>query len=40
VTFEEMMRLDIEYVRSRSILKDLQILLLTIPAVMSGRGAE
>ena len=40
VTFEEMMHLDIEYVRARSILRDLQILLLTIPAVMSGRGAE
>jgi lipopolysaccharide/colanic/teichoic acid biosynthesis glycosyltransferase len=40
VTFEEMMRLDIEYVRSRSIWRDIQILLLTIPAVMSGQGAE
>ena len=40
VTFEEMMNLDIEYVRSRSIFKDVQILLLTIPAVLSGRGAE
>lgn len=39
VTFEEMMRMDIEYVRSQSILLDLKLLILTIPAVFRGRGA-
>src|SRR5262249_22783862 len=40
VSFEEMIRLDIEYVRARSLWLDFKILLLTIPAVISGRGAE
>ena len=40
VTFEEMIRMDIEYVRAASLLLDLKILFLTIPAVLSRRGAE
>ena len=40
VTFEEMIRMDIDYVRQQSLWLDLKILLLTIPAVLSGRGAE
>ena len=40
VSFEEMIRMDIEYVRHRSLWLDLRILLLTVPAVLSGRGAE
>ncbi len=40
VTFEEMVRMDIDYVRSQSILLDLKLLLLTIPAVLRGSGAE
>lgn len=40
VTFEEMIRLDIEYVRSQSIFLDLKLLLLTLPAVLRGSGAE
>lgn len=39
VTFDEMARLDIEYVHNQSILLDLKLLLSTIPAVMSGNGA-
>ncbi len=37
--FEEWMRLDIEYVDRCSLLVDLRILALTIPAVLSARGA-
>jgi lipopolysaccharide/colanic/teichoic acid biosynthesis glycosyltransferase len=36
--FEEMVKLDLEYIQRRSIRHDLKILLLTIPAVVSGRG--
>jgi lipopolysaccharide/colanic/teichoic acid biosynthesis glycosyltransferase len=37
--FQEMVRLDLLYVRTRSYRLDLQILLETIPVVLSGRGA-
>ena len=40
VSFEEMVSMDIEYVRNQSLWLDIKILLLTIPAVMAGRGAE
>lgn len=40
VSFEEMIAMDIKYVRDRTLWLDLKILLLTIPAVLSGRGAE
>ena len=40
VRFEDMMRMDIDYVRRRSFWLDLKILLMTVPAVISGRGAE
>jgi lipopolysaccharide/colanic/teichoic acid biosynthesis glycosyltransferase len=40
VSFEEMIALDIEYVRARSLWLDIKILCLTIPAVLSGRGAD
>ncbi len=40
VSFEEMMELDIKYVRTRSIWKDIKIIFLTIPAVLLGRGAK
>jgi len=36
---DEMARLDLEYVRRHSLLFDLKILMRTIPAVLSGRGA-
>ncbi|MFO7948353.1 MAG: sugar transferase [Armatimonadota bacterium] len=39
IGFEQWVKLDIDYVRSRSILLDLKLLLLTIPAVLTGRGA-
>ena len=37
--FDEWMRLDMEYISRRSLVLDLMILLRTIPAVLSGRGA-
>ena len=39
MSFEEQIQMDIEYVRNQSLWLDLKILLLTIPAVLSGRGA-
>jgi lipopolysaccharide/colanic/teichoic acid biosynthesis glycosyltransferase len=39
VSFAEMARLDLDYVRRKSLRLDLKILLMTIPAVLSGRGA-
>jgi lipopolysaccharide/colanic/teichoic acid biosynthesis glycosyltransferase len=38
-TFEEMVQLDLEYIEMKSIWQDIKILLLTIPAVISERGA-
>ncbi len=38
-SFEEQMQLDIRYVEKRSLALDLYILLVTVPAVLSGRGA-
>lgn len=39
LSFDDMMRLDREYVRRRSLWLDARLLLETIPAVLSGRGA-
>jgi lipopolysaccharide/colanic/teichoic acid biosynthesis glycosyltransferase len=38
--FEEMVAMDLEYIRRRSFGLDLQILAKTIPAVFSARGAH
>jgi lipopolysaccharide/colanic/teichoic acid biosynthesis glycosyltransferase len=40
VSFEEMVEMDIEYIRNQSLWLDLSLLWLTVPAVLSGRGAE
>jgi lipopolysaccharide/colanic/teichoic acid biosynthesis glycosyltransferase len=37
--FEQWMRLDMEYIETRCFVKDVSILLRTIPAVLFGRGA-
>jgi lipopolysaccharide/colanic/teichoic acid biosynthesis glycosyltransferase len=39
-TFDEMVRLDLRYVRTRSLWTDIKILLATPRAVLSGKGAE
>jgi lipopolysaccharide/colanic/teichoic acid biosynthesis glycosyltransferase len=40
VTLEEMVRLDVEYAQRRSLWLNLTILIRTVPAVLSGRGAS
>jgi lipopolysaccharide/colanic/teichoic acid biosynthesis glycosyltransferase len=40
LSFDEMIRLDLDYVRKQSLAMDLKILVLTIPAMLSRRGAE
>lgn len=39
IPFEQQVRLDMEYIHSRSIWQDIRIMLKTIPAVLFGRGA-
>jgi exopolysaccharide biosynthesis polyprenyl glycosylphosphotransferase len=39
ITFDQWMRLDLEYIERRSTLTDLRILFRTVPAVMARRGA-
>jgi lipopolysaccharide/colanic/teichoic acid biosynthesis glycosyltransferase len=39
VPFEQQVELDLAYIRSRSLLMDVSILLRTVPAVVRGRGA-
>ena len=40
VSFDEWMRMDIRYIQQRSLLQDLSLLLRTVPAVLSGKGAN
>lgn len=39
IAFPEQVELDLQYLRSQSLLLDIQLLFKTIPAVLSGRGA-
>ena len=39
IGFEEWMELDVKYIKEMSILTDIKIILLTIPAVLKGEGA-
>lgn len=39
LSFDQQVELDIQYARQRSVLFDLSLLLRTVPAVLSGRGA-
>jgi lipopolysaccharide/colanic/teichoic acid biosynthesis glycosyltransferase len=38
-TFEEMVHLDLEYIKSQSLWLDLKIIFLTLPAIISSKGA-
>src|SRR5262249_30144394 len=40
VSFAEWVRMDVRYIRSRSLWRDLVLLLLTVPAVLLRRGAQ
>jgi lipopolysaccharide/colanic/teichoic acid biosynthesis glycosyltransferase len=37
--FQEMVRFDYQYVSGWSLARDIEILIATVPAVLSGRGA-
>ncbi|MBU8923167.1 MAG: sugar transferase [Bacteroidales bacterium] len=39
IGFQEWMRLDLEYIRKRSLLTDMMIIIKTIPAVIARKGA-
>ena len=39
IPFDTWVRMDIEYARTRNLWMDMRLLLLTIPAVITGRGA-
>jgi lipopolysaccharide/colanic/teichoic acid biosynthesis glycosyltransferase len=39
IPFPEQLRLDVEYIERQSLSEDLRLLLRTVPAVVSGRGA-
>ena len=39
IPFEEQCRMDVQYIKEKSVMADLRLLLKTIPAVITGRGA-
>ncbi len=39
IPFPQQVDLDVQYIESRSILLDIKLLLMTVPAVLAGRGA-
>jgi lipopolysaccharide/colanic/teichoic acid biosynthesis glycosyltransferase len=39
IPFNEQVKLDIEYINRQSVRNDLKLLVKTVPAVISGRGA-
>jgi lipopolysaccharide/colanic/teichoic acid biosynthesis glycosyltransferase len=39
IPFDEQVVLDIEYIQEQSVKNDLKLLVKTVPAVISGRGA-
>jgi lipopolysaccharide/colanic/teichoic acid biosynthesis glycosyltransferase len=39
-SFEEMVRMDVEYIQNQSLWMDIKIMLMTLPASVNGRGAR
>jgi lipopolysaccharide/colanic/teichoic acid biosynthesis glycosyltransferase len=39
ISFDQQVKMDIDYIQSASLTTDVQLLLKTIPAVISGNGA-
>lgn len=39
-SFEEMVRMDVEYIRNQSVWLDIKIIILTFTAVLAGKGAR
>jgi lipopolysaccharide/colanic/teichoic acid biosynthesis glycosyltransferase len=39
-SFEEMVRMDVEYIREQSISMDIKIILMTLTAVVNAKGAR
>ena len=39
ISFEEMIRLDTEYIKKQSLLLDIKILLLTVRTILNGEGS-
>jgi lipopolysaccharide/colanic/teichoic acid biosynthesis glycosyltransferase len=39
IPFDQQVELDVEYLNSRSLLRDIKLIAKTVPAVVSGRGA-
>jgi lipopolysaccharide/colanic/teichoic acid biosynthesis glycosyltransferase len=40
VSFADWVRMDVQYIRSRSLAQDLKLLVMTMPAVVAGKGAH
>jgi lipopolysaccharide/colanic/teichoic acid biosynthesis glycosyltransferase len=39
-SFEEMVRMDVEYIRQQSLWLDIKIIIMTVTAVVNGKGAR
>jgi len=39
IPFKEQVQLDVQYIHSQSFIQDIKLLLLTVPAVLTGKGA-
>jgi lipopolysaccharide/colanic/teichoic acid biosynthesis glycosyltransferase len=39
IPFDQQVQLDVQYIESRSVWLDVQLLLKTVPAVLLGKGA-